>query len=642
MRMEKRDNLLSDEKRKTGIARSAFFTLHFSFFIAAALLLVSCDRDELEGTEPGGRDDKSEIRFEIGFAPQAATNDSPKTKAATAPDFTTAWENGDEIGLFAVSRASGATGAAAELKASGNYIHNVKLTYSSADGGKWTPAQDLYFDGANVLDFYAYHPYDAAATDPTAIAFNVLTDQNGTTDSKSNYNLSDLLTAKADNSGAGYDKATFKGTTIPLQFSHALSLVQVEIPVQGKGFGPSESLVVKLRSVKPGAALDLSVADGTTPGSGLSLATAGNDALNITMCRVEEATNTTSYTYRALVPAQAIPQGASMFWFINAESQLIQSKALTAVLPMTAGKAERYEIPLPMIVQTAFIPKGTFLMGSSDGSASGTGTPGIDLNATPAEPNRYMSETQHKVTLTKDFYMGKYQVTNAQYAAFLNANSIGSDGKWADWSDVANRDKRLISASSGSYDWGLHYNTDKWEPAAGYENHPVIYVTWYGAKAYADWVGGSLPTEAQWEYACRGGQENMPFGIGDGTKLTGDMANFNGRYIYELPTGHNDLGSGNGTYVGKTNEVGAYPYANGYGLYDMHGNVLEWCRDQWDGSNNYLSLPDTDPLCTAGGNRVLRGGFWNYDAQRCRSAFRYIINPDFANSSIGFRVVFNE
>jgi formylglycine-generating enzyme required for sulfatase activity len=74
--------------------------------------------------------------------------------------------------------------------------------------------------------------------------------------------------------------------------------------------------------------------------------------------------------------------------------------------------------------------------------------------------------------------------------------------------------------------------------------------------------------------------------------------------------------------------VGAYSaYANAYGLYDMHGNVFEWCLDQWDFSDNYAGLPATDPVCTTGPNRVLRGGYWISNAQSCRSAYRGASDP---------------
>jgi formylglycine-generating enzyme required for sulfatase activity len=258
--------------------------------------------------------------------------------------------------------------------------------------------------------------------------------------------------------------------------------------------------------------------------------------------------------------------------------------------------------PKEYIVETVRIPKGTFLMGSP-----------------VTEPGRYSNETQHSVTLTRDYRMSKYQITNAQYAKFLNDAGVGSSGKKE---GIQSNEQLIQSSSVTSYDWGLRYTDSQWKPVATYENHPVIYVSWYGAKAYAEWAGGDLPTEAQWERAARGGIAEMSFGIGDGTSLTSTMANF-------------------GYSVGKTTEVGSYPaYANAYGLYDMHGNVSEWCLDWYD-SNYYATSPDTDPEgAPSSSRRVLRGGGWSNDARNCRSAYRSSGTPPYLDNSAGFRVVF--
>ena len=253
-------------------------------------------------------------------------------------------------------------------------------------------------------------------------------------------------------------------------------------------------------------------------------------------------------------------------------------------------------------IQTVLIPAGTFLMGSPE-----------------SEVSRDANETQHPVTLTA-FRMSKYEITNTQYAAFLNAKSIGSNGIYA---TAGYGTQNLIYAHS----WGLTYSGTQWVPVTGYENAPVINVTWYGATEYATYIGGTLPTEAQWEYACRAGT-TTPFNTG--TCLTNTDANYNWGDPYMTCT--NTVT----TSPGKTQTVGTYA-PNAYGLYDMHGNVWEWCAD-WYGT--YPTTAQTNPTGTTTGSiRVIRGGGWGDDAQYCRSAIRSDGYPNDYGDGIGFRVV---
>lgn len=577
--------------------------------VLGGVALFSCVKDDIAGDEKvtGANGD---ISFEIGFAPQM--------RVSTAADFTAAWEDGDEIGVFAVTH-----GTSLSETASANYINNVKLTY---DGTSWTQATPLYWPGGGAeLDFYAYYPYDASATDPTAITFNVKADQSGMTDGKPNYHLSDLLTAKSDNSGDGWAK----GSTVNLTFKHALAMVQMTIDDRVGALNISKT-TVKLRGVKTGSILNLGDLSAPT----VALATDNNDALDITMHRVADGDGP---VFRALVPAQTLAENTNIFRIVGDEILLDGSK-LTAAVTMTAGQAETFTQNTPYTA-LPLIPAGTFKMGSSDGSNRANGTP-EDVNYDQNDLQAYLNEKpQHWVRLTEDFYLSKYLITNAQYATFLNAIGVGNEGKFTysdSYTALYPATELVQDCSIDTHSqWGVKWDNNNgiWVPMTGYENHPVIYVTWYGAAEYAHWVGGRLPTEAEWEYASRAGTTTI-YSFGDDAANLGDYAWYSEN---SGPIGEPDYG---------TKAVGQ-KFSNLWGLYDMGGNVLEWCLDQWDLSNNYPTAATeaeavSNPLIATGPYRVLRGGSCISSARECRVAYRNLLTPLVANHDVGFRVAFEK
>jgi formylglycine-generating enzyme required for sulfatase activity len=255
-----------------------------------------------------------------------------------------------------------------------------------------------------------------------------------------------------------------------------------------------------------------------------------------------------------------------------------------------------------------WIPPGTFTMGSPTNEAE-----------------RGSNEIQHEVTISRGFWMGVFEVTQGEYLDVTGSNPSFFNGIRTNWP----------AASSGT-DYGLDLN------------RPVERVSWFDATNYCDLLtkrglmAGSLPsgyiyrlpTEAEWEYACRAGTTTA---FHYGTELRDGMANFNGRYEYHSSIG--TITNVSGTVLWRSTAVGGYD-PNPWGLYDMHGNVYEWCLD-WYGDNAEYPVQDqTDPTGPmTGSERVYRGGTWWRGGVGCRSANRLKAAPTASIGATGFRVV---
>jgi len=227
------------------------------------------------------------------------------------------------------------------------------------------------------------------------------------------------------------------------------------------------------------------------------------------------------------------------------------------------------------------IPAGEFSMGDHHGDVSW-----IKERATPV----------HTVYLDA-FYIDKYEVTVGQYKKFIQATGHRAP----DWSDVS-----------------------KYSPT---DNHPIVYVSWEDAQAYCKWAGKRLPTEAEWEKAARGGLVGKRYPWGDEAPDAG------GKYRASYDPGDDDADG-----YEYCAPVGSFP-PNGYGLYDMAGNVWEWCSDWYD-KNYYSSSPRNNPPGAAGGSgsfRVVRGGSWRYANYLMRAVDRNADWPSDLNSNLGFR-----
>lgn len=276
----------------------------------------------------------------------------------------------------------------------------------------------------------------------------------------------------------------------------------------------------------------------------------------------------------------------------------LRVEKITTPLPAEKTPPAAEEIPPPEGM--VLIPEGEFQIGSNDVEADD-------------------DEQPMRTVYVDAFYMDAREVTNAQFKEFVLENP-----RWQKW--------RIDGKfHNGRYLWDWDGNNYP----KGTDKHPVIHVSWYAAMAYSKWVGKRLPTEAEWERAARGGLVDQKYPHGN--TLTPRDANY-------------------GNNVKDTTAVGRY-LANGYGLYDMAGNVSEWCLDTYNGQF-YFTFPQEDvahnPLSGANTiqwivdnftnvntevSRVQRGGHWFGPARLVRVADRRASKPPSAFAVIGFRCV---
>jgi formylglycine-generating enzyme required for sulfatase activity len=280
-----------------------------------------------------------------------------------------------------------------------------------------------------------------------------------------------------------------------------------------------------------------------------------------------------------------------------ARAQAKREAAAAAAKEASAKSSVATKQPLEPVMED--IPAGTFTMGCDDERDN-------------VEGGCYDSEKPaHKVTLN-GFQMAKTETTVGQYMACVDAGACPQP----EWQE---------KGSEYNIKTGTNDLYKKFGNALSAPNYPVVGVSWDNAKAYAEWLSKEtgksyrLPTEAEWEYAARGGTDTAyPWGnaIGKGNANC-DNSSCGDKFEYTAP-------------------VGSFA-ANGYGLQDMNGNVYEWVLDTWH--DNYNGAPVDGSAWESGTYRVLRGGAWYNSARLVRSAYRNLNTPDNRSNNIGFRLV---
>ncbi len=259
----------------------------------------------------------------------------------------------------------------------------------------------------------------------------------------------------------------------------------------------------------------------------------------------------------------------------------------------------KQEVADPNEPAMVFVQGGSFMMGNDEKS--------------------YNEKPAHKITVS-DFYIGQYEITVGDFRKFIKATGYKTSCEAQGWSYVFNGTNTV---NQNGVTW--EYDAFGFKRNPSQENHPVIYVSYNDAVAYCKWLSGvakkkyRLPTEAEWEYAAKGGIKN-------------GKCNFSGNNGIDAVAWYKANSNG------ETHPVGQ-KQANEIGLYDMSGNVSEWCAD-WYGENYYTASPANNPQGPASGvSRVTRGGSWFLEPGFNRTSYRTGSDANFSCDYLGFRVV---
>ena len=304
---------------------------------------------------------------------------------------------------------------------------------------------------------------------------------------------------------------------------------------------------------------------------------------------------------------------------------------LVAPPPTTTGDSTELNLPTETVSTPNFTVEDLILINYLDTTMIAVKGGTFKMGCTSEQQDCQDREKPvHPVTLS-DFYIGKYEVTVKEFATFVAATNYQTNADKGDGSYIwTGSEWKLTKGVNWKYDV-----KGSVRDASEYD-HPVIHVSWNDAMAYCAWLSEKigktyrLPTEAEWEYAAREGGKAVLFGNGENI-LYPAQANFDARADYKKPY------SVVGTYREKTTSVGTFA-PNALGLYDMAGNVWEWCSD-WYGSDYYKNSSQNNPTgATTGTYRVLRGGSWNGYPQGCRVAVRNNGTPSNRYDNIGFRL----
>ncbi|NDW13117.1 hypothetical protein D0T50_09450 [Bacteroides sp. 214] len=627
-------------------------TIYYIFRTAALLLIVaflsdSCVHEENRKISTPG--DLVEFTAQIGS--------SSKSRASTSTVITTrvtgdSFDYGDQVGVYMLTE----NGSLPDNIVGENDNRRYSIARNDAGTGfKLIPSMPehnmFYPDDGSTVSFVAYYPYSTTIQDyvyPVNIA-------------EQGEQSLDLL----------YSTGTKGSNTTPagtLTFAHKLSKLVINLK-QDVGMNDDLSSIYATLGGMPARA-SFSLADG--------LLTVNPDSDDTPIVIAKNTMNNAVAVFNAIVlPHEGSDHNGRTITFstgsvdytwtmpdnIDFESNKMYTCSFTlrginlAFNGVTITDWEDSDSGL--VFPVARIPAGTFWMGASDGQTEITYS---GRTFTPTEDELRNSDGRevplHEVRISKDFYLSKYEVTNAQYCAFLNALAAANDPDYSVETDGAvtrayymvDGVKQIYARNVNATSYrGITYNDDDklWLPnvrdGLDYSDYPMMFVTWFGARAFCEWVNGRLPTEAEYEYAIYGGNyfigDDPIFGLG-GSKDT------HWNYAW---SGFNNAAAGETIdgYPAGTKPVGK-KLPNGYGLYDIAGNVWEWCHD-WYYIDYYKDLAGSIAVDPTGPNEPVeglqhhhaRGGCFSSTMFTSRLNYRNGVKEDGVYDYLGFRVAFS-
>lgn len=637
----------------------------FATLMVAMVLSFSCSENEGNGPTPPDGEVQAIFSTDIELSVVEKTRvDGDK------------WEVDDEVGIYMVQH--GTTLPAGLVSGVANRKYKVLASTTDAKDVLKPATNDdgIYFPmDASTVDFIAYYPYK-----PSSELVNFKYPINLATQTAPSKH--DLIYSTGG-TGNSYNNA------VTLSFNHMLSNITLDIS-RGHGI-TDDKFQAKTVSVNgTPATASFFLGDGKLSDIGaVAPITATSKNAAGTLYEIIVLPHTVG-SYKGRYVNIAF-DGKDFQWYIPDGIEIEQGKRYVYQMNLTANGLEMTNFSIepwenttdiggqwgtgtseikfkPDDIERVLIPAGKFWMGTSDGNTE------ITINGStfkPArDPNQFgdgREQPIHEVQISNDFYLGKYEVTSEQYCYFLNSFR-GDPNLYVSINGTATTVYRyvpdvgwqvLAGSDTGNYPWMPYYNqkTGVWSPAydavtdTDYSKYPATGVSYYGAKAFCEWVGGRLPTEAEWEYACYGGRYFETYTDGAFPirwDITGGTTSYSNLIDYAW-FGLNNTPETSGGWAKGAKPVGTRAEST-YKLHDMHGNAWEWCSD-WYLKDYYKTIAgslavdptgptDDDMELESAKNSVLRGGCVNDNFVYQRTVTRHTYPRSSCHNLVGFRVLF--